>query len=406
MEDEKNKLWLKYLVLPAEVLFHKELTDADKKLFALIEMLDGPNGCFASNTFLSIYMQSTVQTISVGISKLKKNNFIKQVLFDGRKRILKVTDYKKIHRKSTEDKLIELDQEISGLKSTLGLDPGTPLDRPKVDFKHNTILEENNVTIIPKRNKNEAKPQRHVKIKRRKESRAEYRLFLLWNGFGKPLTVHKETSRIGINSLKALKKKLKRTSEAKIAQSIENYYNTLKIPEFENVIKSPGYVVSLYEFLEGFSVYTKKMIRQYSVAIEINCWFSECLPGKDFLSKFSSKLGLLEDDYPKITDKFKSEYVRRVFGGIKSKGSFSIYEENCFRKASIEMIDFFEINKKKLQIRSVDFKIPTRLVDYVFSAIEVQVNGNFQKVTPGWLCSDIMYSQTLPSYLKDQALVV
>lgn len=74
---EINPFGLPNIVIPAEVLFHPHLTNTEKILFGFINNLSStPNGCWASNTYLSKLMQSGKQTISNAVSNLSKHNFL------------------------------------------------------------------------------------------------------------------------------------------------------------------------------------------------------------------------------------------------------------------------------------------------------------------------------------------
>ena len=68
--------------------------------------------------------------------------------------------------------------------------------------------------------------------------------------------------------------------------------------------------------------------------------------------------------------------------------------------------NFFNKNKKKLHIPKKEIQNSVYLVRYVFNALDYSLNGNLSKVTPGWLCNDIVFNKTLPSYLREQAMVM
>ena len=77
------------LFIPIELCDNKNLTLTEKLLFTKIHYLDGPDGCYAKNDYFAKFLEVSAQTISVGISKLKKMGLIKEVAFTGRNRILK-----------------------------------------------------------------------------------------------------------------------------------------------------------------------------------------------------------------------------------------------------------------------------------------------------------------------------
>tara|TARA_R100001163_G_C5066916_1_gene205631 strand:+ start:2096 stop:2746 length:651 start_codon:yes stop_codon:yes gene_type:complete len=78
--------------IPKNIYLNKNLSWSEKILLVEIESLDNEDGCFASNDYFADFLGVTKTTVSISISKLKKLNFVKQVSFDGRKRVLKVVD--------------------------------------------------------------------------------------------------------------------------------------------------------------------------------------------------------------------------------------------------------------------------------------------------------------------------
>lgn len=90
---ENNKRQFLGIWIPREIYLNTDLTWTDKILLVEIKSLDNDKGCFASNDYFAEFLGCTTTTISTSISKLKKLNFIKQVSFDGRTRILKA-DFK------------------------------------------------------------------------------------------------------------------------------------------------------------------------------------------------------------------------------------------------------------------------------------------------------------------------
>ena len=94
-----------------------------------------------------------------------------------------------------------------------------------------------------------------------------------------------------------------------------------------------------------------------------------------------------------------------MLGGVSRKKDWNAYEERSFRIASRKFYDFVKDNRKILHLSTQEIQNPARAVRLVFEALESGNNGNMAKVTPGWLASDIMYQQTLPAYLNDQAMV-
>ena len=76
MKENQEKVGY-YSVIPATVLYNKELKANEKLLYAIITSLACKEGyCFASNKYLAEKLDINPKTISSWISDLKNNNFI------------------------------------------------------------------------------------------------------------------------------------------------------------------------------------------------------------------------------------------------------------------------------------------------------------------------------------------
>jgi len=224
----------------------------------------------------------------------------------------------------------------------------------------------------------------------------------LWNSFGKPFTQHNDpNSKIMMRAIKQIQKHLTSHSLEDIKCSIRQYYELLSSPTTSIHFGIPGHVVGLDE-LFGFSSFTRDRMKKQTEVSKIKSWFDECLPDKDPVGKYISEAHTIPDTYPKMTLKFKRIFSKKVLGGLK--GQFTSHDEVCFRRASLKMVAFLKIHRGNL-LFGPDERNPLRFVDYVFDAIENQVNGNFTRVTPGWFSNDTLYTKTLPAYLNDQAMV-
>lgn len=128
--------------IPKEIYLCGKLTLVEKILYAEIDSLDGEDGCFASNEYFADFLGVTQNKISVGISKLKELGFIRQVAFDGRKRILKVVKNDKA-------------EFVKSNNQTLLENKGRPCEKTKynnivykkVENKENSIKENPNYLI-------------------------------------------------------------------------------------------------------------------------------------------------------------------------------------------------------------------------------------------------------------------
>lgn len=76
MKENKDNVGY-YSVIPATILYNKELKANEKLLYAIITSLACKEGyCFASNKYLAEKLDINPKTISSWISDLKNNNFI------------------------------------------------------------------------------------------------------------------------------------------------------------------------------------------------------------------------------------------------------------------------------------------------------------------------------------------
>lgn len=74
--NEENRIGY-YAVIPATVLFNKELKPNEKLLYAIITVLSNKEGyCYASNTYLAGLFNAKPHTISNWVSHLKEKGFV------------------------------------------------------------------------------------------------------------------------------------------------------------------------------------------------------------------------------------------------------------------------------------------------------------------------------------------
>lgn len=100
----KNEFSLKYITLYPELFLNKTIDKTCCIIFAMIELLDGPKHCWASNKYFADMLNLSSTSVSTSISFLIKEGYIEKVSFDGRKRILKVSDgYKKLHKANPKE---------------------------------------------------------------------------------------------------------------------------------------------------------------------------------------------------------------------------------------------------------------------------------------------------------------
>lgn len=76
--------------IPKDIYLNDDLNWTEKILLIEIDSLDDGNGCFASNKHFSGFLGVSERTITSTISNLKNKGFIKNISFNGRKRIIKI----------------------------------------------------------------------------------------------------------------------------------------------------------------------------------------------------------------------------------------------------------------------------------------------------------------------------
>lgn len=107
-EEERVTFGLPDIGIPAEVLFHPELTVNDKLLFGFIRNLSqSSKGCWATNKYLGAFLGLKKQTVSKAVSKLEKCRYINvyfETARDNRtiRRIFVNPDINKIYQKMVE----------------------------------------------------------------------------------------------------------------------------------------------------------------------------------------------------------------------------------------------------------------------------------------------------------------
>ena len=87
-----NPKGLKGLWIPEEILFHPDLTPAERILLSFIYHLDTTeNHCYATNGYLGdLCGRVTAKSVESAVSRMRKKGFIELVSYDGRIRKMKV----------------------------------------------------------------------------------------------------------------------------------------------------------------------------------------------------------------------------------------------------------------------------------------------------------------------------
>ncbi|MFW5987940.1 MAG: DnaD domain protein [bacterium] len=97
--------------IPKELYLEESLNWTEKILLIEIDSLDNEEGCYASNKYFADFLSKSEVYISNCISKLKKEGYIYQESFDGRKRVLKSNMRVKLKNKSDLNNSLRQDKE-------------------------------------------------------------------------------------------------------------------------------------------------------------------------------------------------------------------------------------------------------------------------------------------------------
>ncbi len=428
-EQKENKFWLKYIVIPIEVLMNKNLTAAEMKLFGLIDVLDGKDGCFASNEYMALILNLSVTAISNGISKLKNQKYVRQKSFDGRIRVIKIDpDYKKTYSQSLtllegrlkasfKEKNRELRIEKNTLSSlrkedkegnseiscrtsnSVNSSPRSSLDTASKEVLATADSEsfgkENNKTLakadlLAK----SSRPTRDDSILPRKKLPAkqlEYEhasdearsLVEDWNELTTTPT-HKKESKIVRRVLHMLDGKLlKEHTPKEIFRAMLDFSTMQKDAGNYRV---PTSKVNIDDFFIG-NGYLNGVRERKGETVEPP-WFQRLiLPGS--FAKYLRR----EDPDPDVTEELKHRYRKHIL--VDQGVSFSPRQESQFREASKRLREFMGKGRLEKFLDKVDYR------DYVRFLLEALI-GKYKKVTEievGHLCSEYTWNDLFPKFI-------
>lgn len=105
--------------IPAQVWLDKRLSYFERCLLAELNSLDGDDGCYASNQYLSEFFNERERKIQEGISKLKSLGYIQVSSFDGRIRVLKTN----LNPENPNEELQENDKSLFSTSDMLNSAP-------------------------------------------------------------------------------------------------------------------------------------------------------------------------------------------------------------------------------------------------------------------------------------------
>jgi DNA-binding transcriptional ArsR family regulator len=414
-ENEEGFFNLKYLKFEPQLFLNKKLNLSDCLVFGIIELYDGENHCYASNSHIAMILDTTTTTVSTSISKLKEEGYIEEVSFDGRKRVLRVKcNYKDTHTQTImnlnrrfneclnyNNKILKLkDDKVSSKEETKEkqVSPLSEDCRDSSSYKKVKVLNRRILTKAQQIKSAGVRQRCSITINQGVRITPPVRDILEhWIGLG--LYLPKETTKDYITGVEKIKRLLsgyqfnKKFTVDDIKIAISNFSLAALDNDFEPsnlVYKKILKKTSLSSFIENsFSNGEKSMFLKY---------FSS--PPE--IKKSDEKL--LQDSYPSLTKKIKDIYRAKVLSNSKIK--FNIREENCFIKASQRIQEFFKENSIHLHLCST--LSDSEKVQYLWNAILADIGESvtsIRKVTPGWFCSDATFHHRYPAYLTQQGIL-
>jgi hypothetical protein len=444
----KNQFVFKGAYIPAELFSDPSLDIVSFKLFAIIDLLDDPEKhCWASNKYFSAILGVSETSISTSLSYLKKQKYVDPVSFNGRIRVIKISEsFKETHKNKAKEinnkhrnfeednsgddededevrknrqSIMELkgsikadlkkikdnniNRRISSSKEELSDDESSPCNLPKNEFP---IREEDPIKEKPYRHRlNKLQYSLETRRERiRHQSYIEYwacvaleeekasksipeNIALLiehWDGLGLKATDSKRAPKGYASIVKSLRKLIKGSlipGQAKFSEeTIKEVMTTFSISALNNDYEpsNPEYKLRLSKMSLSEFLYNPNAKRNTSLFLKYH---------EEGLEPSRKNQQSIEDPNPNITNKIKRFYINYALGGTKTILKES--EENKFRLATKQILEFYKANKYKLQ--GLDNGV-TELADFLCDAIKDQYGDNVERVYPGSFCSSAALS--------------
>lgn len=398
--NEEYELKAKYIVIPIEIAFHKELTPTDKLLFPLIDYLDGEEGCFASNGYLASQLGVSEITISNGITRLEQQDLVERISFDGRKRVIKVKDNLR-----------------TALKNSLRQDKTTLKGRVKVSFKDNnkSLMGIDNISskednTLSDDNESTSFNNIPVVLKRRKIPLSEKpkkipysveQILTVWNTSGLRKHENPETKiyQTCVDNIRNLM-----LGKFFYNNTIKNGYQQKKFTRDEIIMAIGNFKLAAlnpdYEPSGGYKEYLKKI----SFPDFLYNPFTENGEKSLFIKFFEEvpklcieSVKIPKDEHPEITKALTQMYIEKVKGGVNGLGQREKIKLICGAKRIYKFFQDYANKIDPLFIRTVEARVEL-VIDALMENYKDSVQvGNFS--------SDYTYDTVLPIYLQRQAVL-
>jgi hypothetical protein len=113
-----------------------------------------------------------------------------------------------------------------------------------------------------------------------------------------------------------------------------------------------------------------------------------------------------EDLHPKITLRLihlYAEYRKEVLNKYGYKPDD--VDQEKFKLASKRIVNFFNDWKGKIQNYAVEFSGKNALADFTWAAVLHSKWNPDKELSPGFLCTNLVFEKELPEYLKHKRLI-
>ena len=419
--NNEPKIQLKYVTQFAELFLNPKLNKIDCLVFNLVELYDKDRHCYASNQYLAKILNVSATTISLSISKLIKEEYIEQIHFDGRHRIITIkADYKETKKLLLSDLKSRLKEPLKLLLKDnylKGINQSKSVSSKEETSKADALPSTSNQTILHKRSNGKLLMNAKLKVDKPLKAKKQIKpyeaseqaldLIEYWEGKGLKSILHKPETKTYEQSLIAFDKLLsgkafnsteyksyegKKFTLAEIRKSISRFALMALNPDYEprNVkFKSDLSKISPADFI--FNAYVSS--NGYGRSKFIYCHENEAKIVRE-------KDVYVEDKYPNVTKAVMNKYKKDILGG--SEIAFTNDDLNAFRKAANFAYELFAKNQNRLLGTYAQLK-PYQIAESMFEALE-RGGADFAKVKPHWLCNSAMQKQ-LPAYLYQAAIL-
>lgn len=473
--EEKNEHTATGIYIPGEVAYNYNLTLTEKILFAHLKNLTVKTGyCWASNKYLGKVVDGLGgQTISNSLGKLEEYHYIK-IEFNkdskgmNQRKISINPEFSIIYQTlptmfhQNEDKL-EAEELIKLLLGYIKIliapykNSNNILKDINKDYKSKNINIEDKSSIRTKvpvktplliKKKKTTYSEAFVNLSTNTYSQAE-EIFDYWNLLSKPLPHHDKTkekcsykdsylsitfkmeTKLFQDGIVAISKRLKGNStKEEIKAAIKQYHNMLADTDKYFIRNGDRLqVVDIANFFEFNK--TNKDIQKNRKSTDpfktIKSWYWECgtavVKGEQYLiEKYGRKPKTpyqaqpIPDQHPEITEGFKKVWKQQMAKDPWYHNGGGVNDENCFRKASVFLVDFYDrwwdkgldylsstTNIKGMPMLLSD---PKTMVWEFIKAINSATEGmsNDKEITPAWLCGPGMEKRLL-TYYRDQGIL-